>query len=510
MYIEMGLDMKRKYKIWILLPVLICLLLDSSIMVSAQQEGYTYNYDYWGDVQYYPDAYSVVGVYTAADLNIDTKLNNPCSVFVYEDLLYICDTGNNRIVELRRTSMTKFEMVRIIDSFTGNDAGTFSGPTDICISDDGYMYICDKGNNRIVKLDMELNYVMEFTKPTDATFDQALSFLPSRLVVDSVGRVYCIADNINKGLIKYEADGTFTGFLGASEVTYDWTDYIWKKLATEAQRAALESFVPTEYDNIYRDSEGFIFACTMNVSDEKLIDDITDISKPVRRLNLRGTDVLVSNGEWPVMGDIQWDTAGNYSGMSLITDITVLDNGIYFALDKVRGHIFAYDTQGNMLFAFGGSGNVDGYFRTPVSIEHMGYDLIVLDSLDSSFTLFTPTEYGTLTYTAIEQYNSGEYITSGDTWKSVLALNGNADQAYIGIGRSLLRQGEYKKAMEYFKLKYDEENYSKAFKQYRKNLVEEHIIQIVLVVLVLIAIPLIVGKFKKVKHEIDTADIFRV
>ena len=43
-------------------------------------------------------------------------------------------------------------------------------------------------------------------------------------------------------------------------------------------------------------------------------------------------------------------------------------------------------------------------------------------------------------------------------------MNGNYDQAYIGIGRALMRQGEYKEAMKYFRLKWDDDNYSKAFK----------------------------------------------
>ena len=89
-----------------------------------------------------------------------------------------------------------------------------------------------------------------------------------------------------------------------------------------------------------------------------------------------------------------------------------------------------------------------------------------------------------------------------------MSLNGNYDLAYIGIGRSLLRQERYKEAMRYFELKYDEENYSKAFKQYRKIWVEEHIGWIVAAVLLLFLVPLGIGRIRKVKHEIDTADIF--
>ena len=69
--------------------------------------------------------------------------------------------------------------------------------------------------------------------------------------------MYAIATGINKGLIKYEPDATFSGFVGATPVSYNFLDFLWKKFATQAQRARLESFVPTEYDNIYMDNEGF-------------------------------------------------------------------------------------------------------------------------------------------------------------------------------------------------------------------------------------------------------------
>ena len=63
--------------------------------------------------------------------------------------------------------------------------------------------------------------------------------------------------------------------------------------------------------------------------------------------------------------------------------------------------------------------------------------------------------------------------------------------------------------MDYFELKYDDENYSKAYKQYRKEWVEDHIVIIVIVILVLFLVPLSIGRIKEIKHEIDIADIFR-
>lgn len=497
--------MKRKAKRIAALVACLIVAVSSSTVASAADIGYTYTFDYWGDVQYAPDAYEVANVFTAKDFGLEKNFLNPQGLVTYGDYVYVCDTGNNRILELLRTDSDELTLVRVITEFTGDvEVTTFAAPTDMAVSDD-YFYIADKNNCRILKLDKELNYVMEFTKPSDETFDQSLDFLPSKIVIDTAGRVFCVATNVNKGLVKFEADGEFSGFVGATPVTYNWTDYIWKRFATKEQRAKMESFVPTEYDNLYMDYEGFIYACTTHASELEL--DSGAIN-PIRRLNMMGDDILIRNGNWYILGDIHWGDGGGYSGPSLLTDITAFENDSYVALDKVRGRLFAYDDQGRLLFAFGGSGNMDGYFKTPSAIDHMGYDLLVLDQLDASLTLFTPTEYGSLIYQAIDQFQDGEYEASGESWQKVLNLNGNYDLAYIGIGRSLLRQERYREAMDYFELKMDDENYSKAFKQYRKEWVEENIVWIIVLLAAVFVVPMTVGKIRKIKHEIDTADIF--
>ncbi|MBP3569766.1 MAG: hypothetical protein J6K04_11460 [Lachnospiraceae bacterium] len=498
--------MKRLAKrIGALAAACLMVLMSAPITAQAAETGYTYTFDYWGDVQYSPDAYEVAGVFTSVELGLEKKLSSPQGMFVYKDYIYICDTGNNRILELERTDASELKLVREITEFTGAEVTTFSSPSDIAVSEN-HFFIADKNNGRVLKLTKDLQYVMEFTKPTDETFDQDLDFLPSKLAIDTADRVYCVGVNVNKGLIKFEANGEFAGFVGATPVTYNWTDYIWKKFATKEQRAQMTNFVPTEYDNLYMDYEGFIYACTSNVSEKDLDAGAID---PVRRLNMMGSDILIRNGNWPVYGDIHWGTAGGYTGPSLLIDITSFENDAYVALDKNRGRLFAYDDQGRLLFAFGGSGNMDGYFKMPSALEHMGYDLLVLDQQDCSLTIFTPSAYGSLIYQAIDLFQDGEYEASGDAWQKVINLNGNYDLAYIGIGRALLRQERYHEAMEYFELKLDDDNYSKAFKQYRKEWVEENIGPIVVILFVVIVVPLVIGKVKKIKYEIDTADIFQ-
>ena len=487
----------------------------STPLVALADAGYTYCYDYWGEVKESPDAYEVVGQFSAADLEIEKvfkyestnlhSLNKPSSITVVDDSVYVTDSGNNRILEFKHPDPQTFDFVRCIDSFKGADNNTFNYPTDFQVDEEGNMYIADYNNDRIVKIDSKLNFVLEFTKPNDATLGENTSFKPKKIEVDSAGRVYCVAFGINKGLVKYEADASFSGFVGATPVSYDFTDYMWKRFATQEQRERSVSFVPTEYDNLYMDHEGFIYVVSAFVKEEDLKAKKMD---SIRKLNLMGTDILIRNGDFPVYGDLYMGTGGGKTGPSRMMDITAFHNKVYMGLDGNRGRIFAYDSQGHMLYAFGGIGNIAGYFSKPVSIEHMGYEIMVLDET-GFITTFVPTEYGNLIYRAIDEFDGGEYAKSGETWQEVMNANGNYDLAYIGVGRSLLRQERYKEAMEYFELKYNDDNYSKAFKQYRKEWVEEHIFTVFIILLVIILVPMIIGRIKMIKFQIDTADIFR-
>ena len=189
-------------------------------------------------------------------------------------------------------------------------------------------------------------------------------------------------------------------------------------------------------------------------------------------------------------------------GPSKLTDITVLDNDNYVALDRFRGRIFGYDSQGVMLWAFGTRGNMDGAFASAISIEHMDHDLFVLDKNENSVTVFEPTEYGKLIYEAQDLYLNGDYDSSADKWFEVLKMNANYSMAFRGVGRALLRQDRFEEAMSYFKMAHDRSNYGRAFKLYRKVWVEKNIWWIVLAAAVILIVPLALGRRKRMKWEV--------
>ena len=133
----------------------------------------------------------------------------------------------------------------------------------------------------------------------------------------------------------------------------------------------------------------------------------------------------------------------------------------------------------------------------------MGKDLIVLDQNEANITIFKPTEYGNLIYAASEDYLKGDYDGSAEKWEEVLKHNANYNLAFIGIGRSLMRQEKYKEAMDYFEMAHDRDNYGRAFRQYRKIWVEENIGWMIAVIAALLIIPLIIRMVKKKRMEVE-------
>lgn len=493
--------MKRKIITAVLFCSLVIVLLPAGTVYAENNDytySYTYTYDYWSIERESPDAYRAMTLITGDALGIG-DFKDPQGMFVRDNRIYICDTGNNRIITIEKLN-DQYELVEQFSEFTGDvEVKTFNGPQDIYVTSEGDMFICDTNNQRVVQLNAQHEFVKVLTKPEDETVDQASDFLPLKIVVDKAGRAIVLVKNYNKGFAEYKNNGQFAGFIGANEVKFRPQDYIWKLLSTKAQRAQMEQFVPTEYNNLSMDKDDFVY-CTTAVFEEEQLEN--DKAKPIRKLNAMGKDILVKNGFWPPIGDVWWGSAAGANGPSRFTDVTALDNDTYYVIDRVRGRIFGYDDQGRLLYAFASVGNKLGYFQYPTALEHMGQDLLVLDSKSVAITILTPTPYGQLINSALAEYKRGNYDKSSQYWEQVLKLNGNYDLAYIGIGRSLYRLGEYKKAMKYFKSKYDPENYSKAFQHYRKEWIEEHIVWIMILFFGLIFVPPIVGFVKKIKREV--------
>ena len=96
----------------------------------------------------------------------NTNLNNPTGITVFGSSLYICDTGNNRIVQIP----TSLAGGPYTEYWGSHGSGTTNLSSPLGISTDGsFVYIDDTGNNRVVKVVLPLNpanpYTLEFSIP---------------------------------------------------------------------------------------------------------------------------------------------------------------------------------------------------------------------------------------------------------------------------------------------------------------------------------------------------------
>jgi len=482
--------MKNNYRFGLLFWV--CLL--AAAPVFSEPTNYTYNYDFWNEQVASPDAYYVGAYILGTSLGID-HFREPQGLFIKDNRIYICDSGNNRILLIEVNERGEHSLVSSVSSVIIDGVeSSFNYPMDIFESRDGTLYIADTDNKRVLILDNQWNYIAAILKPDDESIEDYQDFQPNKLVVDFANRLFVQARNINKGLMEFDRNGEFAGYMGANKVNVKITDYVWKLLSTQAQRERMDLFIPTEYSNVALDSDGFIYVS--NSSGE------TD---PVRRLNAMGQDILIRNGYEKPVGDLAFGNAAGVSGRSRFIDVAAFENDSYACFDRTRGRIFVYDFQGNLLYAFGGLGNREGSFLLPVALDKMGYSLYALDSRAAVLTRFDLTLYGAKINEALNEYKAGRYESSAEIWEEVLKMNGNYDLAYIGIGRAALRQSEFQKAMKYYKLKHYREGYGKAFQLYRKQWMEENLWKILLVLGILVIVPSAVRYAIKLNREIREA-----
>ncbi len=303
--------------------------------------------------------------------------------------------------------------------------------------------------------------------------------------------------------MEFDDEGYFKGFIGAPRVAPSLADVFWRKVGTKEQKKRMSLFLPTEYSNFDIDKKGFIYATVSGGAIQK--------EEAVRRLNPAGKDVLRRTGHILPIGDVKYPTKESHkdasiTGRSVFIDVAIQDYGIYNVLDQKRGRIFTYDTNGNLLYVFGGFGNLKDAIKQPVSIEILDKKLLVLDSDAKRIKIFEPTEYALAIQSAIQYYSNGKYDKSAEMWNQVLKQNTNYELAYSGIGRSLLRQNKFKEAMDTYRLGNDPRGYSEALGLYRREVVSDNFSLIMSGIISIILLVFIIKKFRlidKFKQKIN-------
>lgn len=473
--------------------------LEAEAYYTEESSSSTYIYSKWGFQLASPDAYEfsrMVDLRTIDGVAIG-RLADMC---VTDEYIYLLDTSLGIIYRFDR-------QMRYVDSLKefkmpDGSVSTLKKPEGIYISSKGTLYVADTENSRVLVSDWKGNVSLEVLKPENLVGTTLDSFLPTRVVADSAGRINVVARNINSGLMQFSSEGFFTGYTGAPSVSVDPFTKFLRKFYTDAQRAQMTTYVPTEYNNIKIDENNFIWGTISALAASDMVNvvssqDTSGKITPIKKLNMKGSDVLARNGDFPPVGDLQWS-----SNPSRIVDVGLGPNDIYSMLDSSLGRIFTYNNNGIMLYTFGGNGTAKGETQTPIAIDYIGNNIFVLDSGLSCMMIFEPTLYGQLLIDAEGYYRDGNYEQANECWKQVTELNSNFSYPYVGLGNAEYNNGNYEDAMDYYEFADDRASYSNAKEKIRKDSMSVSFPYIVGGILILVALFIGKGIFVRVRRYV--------
>ncbi len=462
--------MKKQMLKRIAAAVLCCLMVLASEMgvsaLAADGSSYVYDgyiYDFWGEAQECPAAFSLGGVIDSDSMaSFDFGSIDDVSTSA-DGRIFLADKTNSRVHIFDETGefLTSLKVIRSQDGKIAlNPDGTqvtLSAPTGTYYHDkNDELYIADSGNKMVYVLDGTTYQLKNmFGRPENMTGDT--EYVPSKVTVDMTDRIYVVVKSSYEGIIEMNEDGTFSRYFGVNEPQVNLIEFFWKSIATDAQKEKMGKIYAPAFTNVMADSEGLVYAVTN--------DSAANYS--VFRLNSKGENVLRQMG-LPVVGDLNGDSVSSF------IDIAVTDYGVYAVLDNTRGRIFIYDYDGQILNIFGGYGKAKGQFSNPTSIAWNGYNLIVTDTDLRCAYILTPTDFGKVMLRASEEYYNGNWDEATELFGECIRWNSNYEVAYIGIGKNHLMKDEYEEAMYYFELGNARSYYSDAYNGYRGEQIREN------------------------------------
>jgi outer membrane protein assembly factor BamB len=364
---------------------------------------------------------------------VNLPLSSPEDMFVAPDgFVYVADTGNGRIVKLD----AEFEIAAEL----GVDL--LQTPTGLFVDDEGTIYVTDAGRNTVVILDQNGELIREFGRPSEPLFGLNREFLPRKIAVDARKNLFIVSEGSVDGLAMMNTEGSFIGYFGSNSAEMSLKMILQRLFLTEEQ---LEQFIKNEAaspSNVVIDRQSLVYTITAG----------TTWDKSIRKFTVSGKNLFDQT-----------------YGSPTFRDLHVSDSGLLLALDA-DGQIFEFDLNGTILFVFGAQDSGDqrlGLLSNPVAIERSGDNLLVLDKDKNAIVQYRVTDFAKTVHDGVQLYMEGFYTEARPYFETVLMYNGLFIMAYQAIADAYYKEEDYENALEFYRYAEDREGYSEAFWELR-------------------------------------------
>ena len=455
------------------------------------------------EMVYVKPMYDTQPLVDAADLGIAafTELSD---IHAAGGHIYLLDGGAGRLVILDKD----MNFVKEITQLThGTETLTFVGAEGVNVEENGKIYISDTKNCRVIITDDTGVVEKILTLPDSDLWPADLHYNPTKVVVDKLGYVYVLCKGSYYGAAMYTPEYEFQGFYGANVTTTSVVEAInnlWDVLFTNTEKLSRSAKVlPFSFVDMVVGPDGYVYTCTSANS--------WSSQGVVRRLNPTGNNILIDksgetaqNSSDVNFGTMEQAIRDRQGVVHSFSSITVDDNNYMYLLDTSYGRIYVYDTECNLLNAFGGGiqkfiTQQEGTFRAASAITSMDGVIYVLDTVKAGIVSYKINDYGLLVQEAQSLTLNGDYTEAAPLWEEVLKNDRNCILAYRGLAKAYMIESEYEKAMEYARLGFDRVTYSKAYEYVRQNFLSEYFTYIFIGAIVLVVALVLLLRYKKKK-----------
>ncbi len=419
--------------------VALYLLILLSVLASPVAAGSRPPYTTWalgpgGRLYLTQDAYVPVA-------EIDLPLSGPEDLFITsEGVLYVADAGNGRVVQLGKDFT--------ITATYGE--GILTSPTGIFVDEEGTIYVADAGSKTVVILNRDGSLEAQFGRPTNPLFGRDNPFLPRKIAVDARGNLYVVSEGSTNGLVMLSRKGDFMGYFGANPAVMSLQMMLQRIFLTREQLAQFIRNEAASPSNLAIDSESMVFTVTAGTARQRSI----------RRFTVAGRNIFPE-----------------VHGSTSFRDIHVSDGGLVTAVDA-EGQIYEYALKGMLLFVFGGKDQADqrlGTLRNPTGIARHGDRLYVLDKDKNGLVVYQSTRFARLVHEGVRRYVEGFYTQAQPYFEEVLQYNGSFIMAYQAIADAYFKEGDYVRALRYYRYAEDRRGYSEAFWELRNAVLQRYL-----------------------------------